>query len=238
MNKQRQVVIILLMLFLQRTDSLVTWASPGNERILESTDKNTKITKKNNQEKINSNSKKNQARKLSEKDLIKNLKEKKLHAKTAQYLSLAMCALLVFNSLNNGIKKNRKMTQLKKNSIKMQKEMKDKSITDFLGQQNKKLDQFLARKQRKLQAGAGAMASVVKMGEQYIANQFGIPASLMDLITPMAGTLIQSLMSGKKKEQRSKKFQIDKKAKKMSKKKTHQKKPIKLQDDDDEDRKI
>lgn len=238
MNKQRQVVIILLMLFLQRTDSLVTWASPGNGRILEATEKNTKITKKNNQEKTNSNSKKIKARKLSEQNLKKNLKEQKLHAKTAQYLSLAMGALLVYNGLNNGIKKDRKMIQLKKHSIKMQKAMKGKSITDFLGQQNKKLDQFFARKQRKLQAGAGAMASVVKMGEQYIANQFGIPASLMGLITPMAGTLIRSLVSGKKKEQGLKNFQIDKKTKKMSKKKTHKKRAIKLQDDDDEVRKI
>ena len=233
MNKQRQVVLILLILFLGQTQSLVTWATPGNARILESTEMNAK-SENSNPEKINKIPEKTKPRKLSQKK-SKYTKEEIAREKTSQYLTLAMSALLVYNDIdsNKGIQKNRKMRQLKKHSLKMANAMKGKSLTDFLTQQNKKLDTFWVKRQRKLQEGSGAMASVVKLGEQYIANQFGIPASLMGLITPMAGTLIRSLVGGTNKEEGLKNFKIDKGGKRLDKKRTHKRRASRVEDEDE-----
>ena len=206
MNKQWQVVIILLMLFVHKTDTLILQYSTPNPRVLEASKKSSR--------------QQSHPRKLYREDYEKSLGSLEDYAgfapydKISQYLTLAMGAMILINTLNPGqpLKTNRRTAQLKKQSSKLAKAMKGKSITDFLSKQHKDMEKFLQKRQRKLKVEDGKFG--VKLAEQFISKQFKIPINALKVLQPVARSLFGLIKKKAKKETNDEKNKKSKENKK------------------------
>ena len=188
MKKQPKVVIILLMLFIHEAGCLILQAEIPNPRILEATKK--------------SSHKKSHQRKLYSEDYETHLGTPEdymggqVYDEISKYLTLAMGAMVLVNTLNphQPAKKNRRTIQLKKQSSKLVRAMKGKSITEFLKKQRKDMRQFLQKRQRKLKVGKGQ--SDLNLGEQFVSKQFKIPVSALKMLQPVANSFFGLKMVG------------------------------------------
>ena len=224
MNRQLRVVLIIAMLTVNQASAFLFTQLPTSGRVLSAKAK-----------------KKAGKRSLYQEDYQTTLKSndeylgETLSSKLQRFLTMAMAGMVFYNGVKPGepVKKNRKLAKFGQAAAKVAKKMKGSAIMGFLGTQDKKMKAFLQKRQRKLQLGEG-FSSIMQIGEQFLAQQYGIPANVLSMLAPMAGNLFNSL-SPAESSKGSKKTKSRKQKQKKSHKKAHKKHS---KSDDDDDRKI
>ena len=228
MNRQLRVVLIVALLMLGQATAFFLTQLPDNGRILSAKSK-----------------KKSSKRKLYHEDYQTALKPnshylgESMSSKLNRFLTMAMAGMVFVNGIKDKqpVKKDRKLAKFNEAAAKVSKKMTGSPIMSFLGNQNKKMKAFLAKRSRKLQMGGG-LSSIMKIGEQFLAQEYGIPPGVLSMISPMAGNLLGSLGGSGSTEKDEKPSKKAKSRKQKEKKKNHKKAHKKSRKSDDDDDRI
>ena len=223
MKIQKKVVFIFLMVLIHQIHLVVLLNSTQNELKNEEkkansrklvnkkqkskkseTTKKEKVTKTKKAKKIKKSKKAKQSkRKLYYEDYKKHLgtiNEYSDNYKVDQitkYITVALASLLLIRNINGTtktVRRERRMNLFQQQTEKLGKMLKGKNIYKFAQSQKTKLKNFLIRRNRKLQ-GQSSMSSIVKMGQDYISKELGIPKVLMMMFTHLTKKFLNSFSS-------------------------------------------